>query len=299
MPINWNNFEFKEVFPVNDFKIKNLQDGIKISTICASCFLGTDLNLDNIFKYVSLNQADVLVVKKNNSNLRSIISLKQTKRRSKTEQEKKKTTSFQNSLTIVIRKFNHPVSEEELDNEGKVNLKLFNNGSIQMSGCKDLDGVNLVLNKLTAILKKGKTVMKDGKKTKINYVDDTSKVQVSGFKLDMINCNYKVKVTINREKLNNLLIKKKIKSSYEPCIRACVIIKYMPEQNNTTKKEISIFVFEQGNIIITGAKNQSQIEQGVSFINGILINHLEDVQKTLLNEVIRKSKFKNLLLEEQ
>ena len=297
MPINWNKVKFTEQFPVEDFKIKNLSDGIKISTICASCHIGTEFNLDNIFKHISLKPEDVLVVKRNNQNLRSIITLKETKRRSKTEQEKKKTTSFQNSLTMVIRKNHHPVSKEELDNEGKVNLKLFNNGAIQMSGCKDLDGVNLVLNKLVAMLKKGKRIKKNGVEEKIEYVTEPSKVKINGFKLDMINCNYRVRVTINREKLNNLLIMKKIKSSYEPCIRACVIIKFVPETENPTKKEISIFVFEQGNIIITGAKNQSQIEQGVKFINNILITHLEDVQKSLLDEVIRKSKFKNLLVE--
>ncbi len=113
----------------------------------------------------------------------------------------------------------------------------------------------------------------------------------------MINCNYRVRVTINREKLNNLLIKKKIKSSYEPCIRACVIIKYVPIEENPTKKEISIFVFEQGNIIITGAKNQRQIEQAVNFINDIIITHLNDIQKSVLDEVIRKTKFKKLLVE--
>lgn len=298
MPINWNEKEFVEMFPVEKFKIKNLPDGIKISTICASCQIGTDFNLDNIFKYISLNPSDVLVVKKNNMNLRSIITLKQTKRRSKTEQEKKKTTSFQNSLTIVIRKLFHDVSKENLDNEGKVNLKLFKNGSIQMSGCKDLDGVNLVLNKLYYILKKGKTIKQNGIKKKIEYVSEPDKVNITGFKLDMINCNYKVKVSINREKLNNLLVKKKIKSSYEPCIRACVIIKFVPENDNITKKEISIFVFELGNIIITGAKNQSQITQSVKFINNILITHLDDIQKSLLDEVIRKSKFKKLLVED-
>lgn len=297
MPIDWNKMKFTEQFPVDKFKIKDLADGIKISTICASCHIGTEFNLENIFKHISLKQTDVLVVKRNNQNLRSIITLKETKRRSKTEQEKKKTTSFQNSLTMVIRKLHHNVSKEELDNEGKVNLKLFNNGAIQMSGCKDLDGVNLVLNKLVAILKKGKRIKKDGIEKKIEYVKEPDKVKINGFKLDMINCNYKVRVTINREKLNNLLIKKQIKSSYEPCIRACVIIKYSPEINNPTKKEISIFVFEQGNIIITGAKNQSQIEQGVEFINNILITHLEDIQKSLLDEVIRKSKFKSLLVE--
>lgn len=298
MPINWNKVKFTEQFPVNDFKIKNLSDGIKISTISASCHLGTELNLENLFRHASLKPEDILVVKRNNQNLRSIIEIKQTKRRSKTEQEKKKTTSFQNSLTVVIRKEHSKVSEEELNKAGKVNLKLFNNGAVQMTGCKDLDGVNIVLNKLVMILKKGKTIKKDGVIKKIKYVDEPEKLKVVGFKLDMINCNYQVRVTINREKLNNLLIRKKIKSSYEPCIRACVIIKFVPEEANEVKKEISIFVFEQGNIIITGAKNQKQIEQGVKFINNILITHLDDVQKSLLDEVIRKSKYKQLLIEE-
>lgn len=297
MPINWSKVEFKDLIDVNKFTIKNLQDGIKISTICASCSVGSDLNLQLIHKYMGLHQEDVLVVKKNNLDYRSLITLKQPKRRSKSEQEKKKTTSFQNSLTIVIRKYHHKVSKEELENEGKVNLKLFNNGSIQMSGCKDLEAVNFALNKLSGILRKGKTIKENGLKKKIEFVKEPKKVKVSGFKLDMINCNYKIRVTINREKLNNLLLKKKVKSSYEPCIRACVIIKYIPPEENINNKEISIFVFEQGNIIITGAKNQRQIEQAIHFINDIIITHINDVQKSLLDEVIRKTKFKKLLVE--
>lgn len=297
MPINWTNYNFKNLFDIDKFIIKDLLNGIKISTICASCSVGTDLNLDIIHKYIGLHAEDILVVKKNNEDYRSLINLKQPNRRSKTEQEKKKTTSFQNSLTIVIRKQHHKVSQSELENESKVNLKLFNNGSIQMSGCKDLVGVNIALNKLTAILKKGKTVKQNGIKKYIQFAKEPKNINITGFKLDMINCNYKIRVTINREKLNNLLLKKKIKSSYEPCIRACVIIKYVPLKHNDTNKEISIFVFEQGNIIITGAKNQSQIEQGVTFINEIIINYLNDIQKSLLDEVIRKTKFKKLLIE--
>jgi len=297
MPINWNKFPFKDLIDVEKFTIKNLQDGIKISTICASCSVGSDLNLQLIHKYMGLHHEDVLVVKKNNLDYRSLITLKQPKRRSKSEQEKKKTTSFQNSLTIVIRKYHHKVSAEELENEGKVNLKLFNNGSIQMSGCKDIEAVNFALNKLSGILRKGKTVKINGLKKKIEFAQEPNKVQVSGFKLDMINCNYKVRVSINREKLNNLLLKKKIKSSYEPCIRACVIIKYIPREDNINNKEISIFVFEQGNIIITGAKNKSQIDQAINFINDIIITHINDIQKSLLDEVIRKTKYKKLLVE--
>ena len=299
MPINWNNIKFREMFPIDKYRIKNLDDGIKISTICASLSLGTSLNLENIFTYINLNPSDVLVLKRNNQNLKTLITLKETKRRSKTEQAKKQTTSFQNSLTIVIRKNHHDVSKEDLNDEKKVNLKLFNNGSVQMSGCKDLDAVNIVLNKLYHILKKGKKMKnKEGNIVRKTYVEDVEKLTVEKFKIDMINSNYKVRVTINRQKLNLLLCKKNIKSSYEPCIRACVIIKYTPENNNDVGKSISIFVFEQGNIIITGAKNQQHIEQSVTFINSIIVQHLQDIQKCLLDEVIRKSKYKHLLIEE-
>ena len=35
------------------------------------------------------------------------------------------------------------------------------------------------------------------------------------------------------------------------CIRACVIVKFTPQRNNDEEKEVSIFIFEKGNIIIT------------------------------------------------
>ena len=48
----------------------------------------------------------------------------------------------------------------------------------------------------------------------------------------MINSNSQVNMNIDRDKLYSLLNKKKIKCSYEPCIRACVIIKYTPLEDN-------------------------------------------------------------------
>jgi hypothetical protein len=64
---------------------------------------------------------------------------------------------------------------------------------------------------------------------------------------------------IDRAKLFNLLLKKKKKSSFEPCIRACVIVKHVPLENNVEEKEISIFVFQKGNIIITGARTRRKV----------------------------------------
>ena len=82
----------------------------------------------------------------------------------------------------------------------------------------------------------------------------------------MINSHYQVKMQIDRTKLYNLLLKKKIKCTYEPCIRACVIIKYTPTVYNTEGKEISIFIFQKGNIIITGARSKHHIISSNEYI---------------------------------
>lgn len=298
MPVDWSKITFKDLINIKKYLIGELYDGVKISTICASCKVGDNLNLKNMYDYVSLNSDDVIVIKKNNSDMKTLIEIKQPKRRSKSEQLKKKTSSFQNSLTVVMR--SETGDYETLDRERKVNLKIFNNGSIQMSGCKDINAVNNVLNKITYMIKKGKTIRKDGVKVKINYCDFPEKIRISDFKLDTINCNYRVRITINREKLFRLMVKKGVKCNYENCIRrACVNIKYQPKDDNPDEKLISLSVFEKGSILIAGAKNKSQLVQSIKFINEIFVTHLEDIQKSALDDVIRKSKYKNLLLEDE
>jgi TATA-box binding protein (TBP) (component of TFIID and TFIIIB) len=95
----------------------------------------------------------------------------------------------------------------------------------------------------------------------------------------MINSNYRVNMKIDRSKLYNLLLMKKIKAQYEKSIRACVIIKYVPVINNDEEKEISVFIFEKGNIIITGARNFNHIIDTHDYINSILLEHVDDIIK--------------------
>ena len=95
----------------------------------------------------------------------------------------------------------------------------------------------------------------------------------------MINSNYQVNMQIDRTKLYNLLVKKKVKSSFEPCIRACVIIKYNPVENNEEEKEISVFIFQKGNIIITGARTKNHILSASKYINNILLTHIDEISK--------------------
>jgi TATA-box binding protein (TBP) (component of TFIID and TFIIIB) len=154
-----------------------------------------------------------------------------------------------------------------------------------MSGCKSVEGINFVLNKIVTRLKEVKGLVVNDKIVEKDFVTDKTKLMIKDFKIDMINSNYKVDLEINREKLYNLLLSKKIRASYEPCIRACVIVKFNPS-NNEEDKDISIFVFEKGNIIITGAKNVSHITSSYNFINKILHDHLSEVEKSSFEEII-------------
>jgi len=280
--INWSTIEFKDFINDKDNEIDNLPNGVSISTMCASCKLGTIINIVNIEKYLELNIDDVLCVKMNKDRIRTLIPDKKKNKREKknkilTPVKEEKINSLYNQITVIIRIGSGPI--ENWETEPKINLKLFKNGSVQMSGCKSVKNINIVLNKLSHKLKMVKAKIEDGKIIEKNYVESCEKLVVSAFKIDMINSNYKVNMQIDRSKFFSLLLKKKIKSSFEPCIRACVIIKYTPDVDNDELKEISIFVFQKGNIIITGARRRSHILAAYKYINNILVTHSEEISK--------------------
>ncbi len=271
---------------IKKYEILGLPDGISISTMCASCKLNSRINIQNIEKYLQLNPNDVLTVKTNNDKKRSLLSLKDKPKRIKKNLLKKPSklekNCFYNQITIVIRIDDGDVSI--LDNVPKINMKLFKNGSIQMSGCKSINNINIGLNKLVIKLKEIKGIIENNKIIEKPFVEEIEGLTVTNFKIDMINSNYQVKMQIDRQKLYQLLQKKKIKSSYEPCIRACVILKFIPEMENDALKEVSIFIFQKGNIIITGARAKSHIIASYTYINNILLTHYDEIIKKNEND---------------
>jgi TATA-box binding protein (TBP) (component of TFIID and TFIIIB) len=283
----WDTFEFTDYLNVDEIEIKNLPAGISVSTMCASCKLNTRLIIPNIEKYLQLNSDDILTVKTNKEKLRTLISIKnKPKRIKKTENKtKQKDTSknhFYNQITVVVRVGQGQC--KDLNEAPKINMKLFRNGSVQMSGCKSIKNINIALNKLITKLKEVKAKIEDGKICEKEFIEEPDKITVKDFKIDMINSNYQVNMQIDRDKLYNLLLKKKIKSSYEPCIRACVIIKYAPLKDNIEQKEVSVFVFQKGNIIITGARSKSHIMSAYNYMNEILLTHTDEIIKKDENE---------------
>lgn len=276
----WNTFKFIDYLQTDSIEINELPIGVSVSTMCASCKLNTRLDISNIEKYLQLNSDDVLMVKMNDEQIRTIINKKSKPKRSnktKTNQKDTAKNHFYNQITVIVR-IDHGICRD-LNDAPKINLKLFRNGSVQMSGCKSVASINIVLNKLITKLKEVKAKMEEGKINEIKFIDDLDKITITNFKIDMINSNYQVNMQIDRVKLQNLLNKKKIKSSYEPCIRACVIIKYIPDKYNSDQKEVSLFVFQKGNIIITGARSKHHILSAYNYMNELLLTHTNEIIK--------------------
>jgi len=273
----WSNFKFIDYLDVKNKEICGLPKGVSISTMCAKCKLGTKVDLDNIYKHLELNEDDILTVKVNKDKQRTILPIKVKKRRTTKKNSEPKSNPFYNQITIVVRVYEGDKdvvikdNKRDLDKIRKINVKLFKNGSIQISGVKKYKYTNRALNKLVHKLSE---VNGD-----IKMAEEPEKLTVNGFSIYMINSNYRINIHVDRKKLFDILTMKKIKSSYEKCIRACVIVKYCPKIKNTEEKEVSLFVFEKGNIIITGARNLEHIIESYNYMNNIILEHIEDVMK--------------------
>ena len=271
----WTNHKFIQYIK-SDPLMFNLPRGISISTMCASCKLGTDLNIDYIKHHLPLSMDDILTVKINKQDMRTLIDEKKKKRRTK-KKAPISNNPFYNQITVVVRVNEGPY--ENIHDEPKINVKLFKNGSIQISGLKNIEFANRALNKLIECLRIEKGRMANGIIEDIHFVTNPSAMGITAFDIYMINSNYMVNMMIDRSKLYSLLLMKKIKAQDEKCVRACVIVKYIPPTMNKEDKDVSVFIFEKGNIIITGARNFYHIIDTYNYINNILLEHVDDIIK--------------------
>ena len=254
---------------VNELEINKLPEEVIISTMTIVCNIDTTFLCGNIARYIDLSTSGVQSVTHGRAGdaetNRSILPKKIGHGK-----KKKKKNIFFNQVSIYV---------SVKGKKKPVNVKLFSNGAIQMTGCKTIEDAVEAINKILPELQIIKAI--------INY--DTLKIEdkpfatdttilepknVKNFRIAMINSNFKIDFYVDRSKLYNLLLEEKYDCYYEPIKHACVNIKY-----NHPDKIISIFVFERGAIIVTGARNCSQILDGYMFINKYLLKHHKQILK--------------------
>jgi TATA-box binding protein (TBP) (component of TFIID and TFIIIB) len=248
-----------------------LPGNIKKSTACITCKLSSEkLEIFDIDPLIIMNtpldKDNIISLYINKKEIKTLLKEEKIKTRKKkidkTPKIKKKGNNFYNCVNIVMRVTSG--NTDTLENEPKINIKLFYNGSIQMSGCKSLLDINTVLGKIIKILE----------------TETTGKISIINFKIDNILANYKINMEINRNKLFELLQKKKIQSSYEPCIRACVVVKFTPIQENKQKNQITISIFKLGNVLIAGARSDLHLVEAYDYLNDIILTHQEEIMST-------------------
>lgn len=236
-------------------ELNKLSPYMKIDVMSATCNVGTKFVLENIHHFIDLS-SDCIISSQYGNKLRYVELV----------EGKKYKKAFSNQLTLIIK----------INSEKYLNVKLFINGSLQITGGEKVDDYNILFNKLFTKLKMDKSVVEDGEIVGKPFLEDVTKLGVFGFKINMINSGCSVNYMINRDTLYRVLVNKEhIAATYEPMMHAGVSIPYIVDD----MKKASIFVFESGRIIITGVKNVKDINGAYEYVTTLLTKWRDTVVK--------------------
>jgi TATA-box binding protein (TBP) (component of TFIID and TFIIIB) len=223
------------------------------------------------------------------------------------ENKTKKKKTFYNQATIIIR-----VLDENSGNCKETNCKLFSNGRIQMTGIKSLESTENTLKLLLESIKDLSDIDDNGEI--IPAVRDKVNLKCGKINIHLINSDYTTGFKIKRDVLHDLLVNTyDIYSTYEPCIYPGVNTKYYWNVNNICDgvcncdegcdgkgngqgngqcKKVTISIFQSGAIIITGATSIEQLNSAYNFINRVLDENFEDLERTPPPEPIEQQTLK-------
>lgn len=235
-------------------------DNLRVSTITSILKISTDIDLKKIYKSVPITKYITFIEYGSGNPPRGF-----SKKLLKKTRKKTKKKIFYNQATI------HVFHDNKI-----MNVKLFNNGKIQITGLKGIDQAPVLINNLIEYFK-----------ALAIFDDDTSLVS---HKLVLINSDFDLGYSINREVLHTEIIDAGLYSSYEPCIYPGVNIKYFMNTNQFDGicccenmcngkgracgdgdcKKVTIAVFTSGKVIITGGQNIEQLETAYRFIKNFI-----------------------------
>lgn len=284
---------------------------LPISTATITGKINVLFDVENIAYY--FNDFDDTLIGKKYGN-RVINNLVNVKKKKITKKKRKVVKDFFNQVSLI---FSTPMlmgldmdKLSQKDKEKTINVKLFINGSIQMTGCKHLGNITKCLEIVFEKLNKTKAVitkdLKFEKKkflksvdeldlTNTNFPYDLNKYSgdpyirlsiknVYSFDIHMINVNFNIGFQIKREVLKELLMENGFDAALDPNVHACVNIKFnIPNINKT----VSIFVFESGSITIAGSRTCEQILYTYNFINKfILTNYRKILSKPITPQLL-------------
>lgn len=257
---------------------------LRISTITTTAQLSTKIHLDALFDQIPIcNYWDltdgVLKMEFNGS-------VKGTSFKDIMLKPKVTKTSFFNQATLVIRREVSPLMWKE------INVKLFRNGGIQMTGVRSMEMSADALRWLLGHLAR----------TCIGAPIFAKEPEITKEQVQLVNTDFSIGAKVKRDALHKILSDMYgLNSSYESAIYQGVKTKYFynaerpagfPLGNcpcsrlckgtgDGTKlgecKKITISPFQTGQVIITGARTMDQINEAYTFIKQVFTDHAEEI----------------------
>jgi TATA-box binding protein (TBP) (component of TFIID and TFIIIB) len=115
----------------NALIIDKLPDDVRISTMTVCCDLDIEFKVNNVAKYIDLNKDSILSISYGQNDDPSTNRSLYPRKRQKKKTKAKRVFYNQVSLAVMVKS----------KKEKPINIKLFTNGSIQMTGCKSIENV--------------------------------------------------------------------------------------------------------------------------------------------------------------
>ena len=273
----------------------------RISTITATGCVGTNVNLDILYNCLEIslvkeggfsNENEGIVYIEYGKKKSETVFKGYSKKFSVTRRKVKPTKRFDNQVTIVYK--------TAISNS---NIKVFRNGNVQITGIKSIEHGSCVVDKIIEILR---DLYQNKDKEVIENIDELKNIN---FKIRLINTDYKVGFAIKRDLLYKIIKNDYgVVCNYEPVIYPGVKLHYFYNEYNHARdgicrcehkchdnkrgqeqhdcKKITIAVFQSGCIIITGSQTSAQIEECYRFINSLLYNNIDKVEKKIMVPLI-------------
>jgi len=281
----------------------------RISTITCNADIGNNINLD-----LSVLFANIGVIE-NEGDLQGIIWAQYLKddneinkgvypkKRRKSKKNILKKNRFDNQITIIFR-----ISEHYMPN-----VKIFKNGNIQLTGIKNQQDteliVNYIIDQITDIYNSNRSII-------IDYHDGYNLVmKYQNFKIRMINTDFKIycdenfqdQFEIKRKEIHKLFISEKYKNkcSFQPGIYQGVKLEFFWNVNDEIKdgickcpnhcygkgngqtigncKKVTGALFESGSVLITGGITFDQVADTYKYICRFLKDNKNLIKKPRLN----------------
>lgn len=267
----------------------------RISTITATGSVNTEINLDIFYDSLEIceNDTDDGVVYAEYGKKKSETVFKGFSKKFLVNKRKVSSTTkrFDNQVTIVYRKNEKCEAFKSL-----LNVKVFKNGNVQITGIKYIEQGSLLVDVITDLLRK----VHAEQPGVVKSIDTLANVN---YNVRLINSDFRIGFPIKREWLYKVFVSQfENDCSFEPCIYPGVKIQYFYNKSNKCKdglchcsktcvvgkgngqedgscKKITIAVFQSGCIIITGAQSHVQINETYDFIKGILHRYRDDIEK--------------------